>query len=179
MIYIDCDGVIFDSEKLLFNKEYYKLEKQGLIKNEEDKINYIKNINWDTLLNNSEIINNSIEILKKLKYEFSILTKVHSLKNEGVAKIKIFRKYGIKNDIVLVPYTVNKNDVVNPINNILIDDTVNNLNLWRDNGGISIYFNKDNLDIDGWNVLNTEYIKIYDLNSLNNIKKLIKIYKCN
>ena len=40
-LYIDCDGVIFDSEKLIFNEDYYKLENNGLIKTEEDKIKYV------------------------------------------------------------------------------------------------------------------------------------------
>ena len=91
----------------------------------------------------------------------------------------MFRELGIENEIILVPYTVGKQDVVSSKNSILIDDTVRNLDLWKNDGGISIYFNKDNLDIDGWNIENLEYPKICNLNELNNIKKLIKTYNCN
>lgn len=178
-IYIDCDGVIIDSEKLLFGEEYYEQKRKGYIKSEKDKIKYVQNVDWSKLLKESEIINDSINILKSIKYDFTILTKIHSLTNEGVAKIKMFRELGIKNEIILVPYTVGKQDVVSAKNSILIDDTIRNLDLWKSNGGISIYFNKDNLDIDGWNIENSEYPKICNLNELNNIKKLIKSYNCN
>lgn len=178
-MYIDCDGVIIDSEKLLFGEEYYEQKRKGFIKSEEDKIKYVQNVDWSKLLKESEIINDSINILKSIKYDFSILTKIHSLTNEGAAKIKMFRELGIKNEIILVPYTVGKQDVVSAKNCILIDDTVRNLDLWKSSGGISIYFNKDNLDIDGWNMTNLEYPKICNLNELNNIKKLIKTYNCN
>ena len=178
-IYIDCDGVIIDSEKLLFGEEYYEKNIKGYIKSEKDKIKYVQNVDWSKLLKESEIINDSINILKSIKYDFAILTKIHSLTNEGDAKIKMFRELGIKNEIILVPYTVGKQDVVSAKNSILIDDTVRNLDLWKNDGGISIYFNKDNLDIDGWNIENSEYPKICNLNELNNIKKLIKTYNCN
>lgn len=178
-IYIDCDGVIIDSEKLLFGEEYYEQKSKGFIKSEEDKIKYVQNVDWSKLLKDSEIINDSINILKSIKCDFSILTKIHSLTNEGAAKIKMFRGLGIKNEIILVPYTVGKQDVVLSKNNILIDDTVRNLDLWKSSGGIPIYFNKDNLDTDGWNMTNLEYPKICNLNELNNIKKLIKTYNCN
>lgn len=178
-IYIDCDGVIIDSEKLLFDNAFSEQEKKGLIKNEEDKIKYIQNIDWYKILNECNVINNAIDILKSLKYDFSILTKIHSMENEAVAKIKRFRELGITNEIILSPYTVNKEDLVPATNNVLVDDTVRNLDLWKKSGGIPIFFNKDNLDIDGWNNQNIEYPKISNLNELNNIKKLIKKYKCN
>ena len=178
-IYIDFDGVIINSERLLFDNNFFEQEKKGLIKCEEDKIKYIQNINWFKILNECEIINNSIDILKNLKHNFSILTKIHSMENEAVAKIKKIRELGIINEIILSPYTVNKEDLVPAKNNVLVDDTVRNLDLWKNSGGIPIFFNKDNLDIDGWNIKNIEYPKISNLNELNNIKKLIKTYNCN
>jgi len=51
MIYVDFDGVIFESESLLF-EGYRKLE----VKSESIKLKYIQNIDWNNILDNSEII---------------------------------------------------------------------------------------------------------------------------
>ena len=175
-LYIDCDGVIFDSEKLLFNEEYYGLKSLGKITCEKDKVEFIKNSDWNKILRESEIINNSINILKSLR-DFIILTKVNSLENEAVEKIKRFRELGIDNDIIFVPHSVKKTDVVDSFGNILIDDTIHNLDDWYNCGGIPIFFNKDNKDIDGWNRINIKYRKISSLDEVHNIKKLIYEYK--
>ena len=58
--YVDCDGVILDSEIWLFDEEYMSLN----IKTEEEKIKYIQKKNWNEILKKSEIINNAVEILK-------------------------------------------------------------------------------------------------------------------
>lgn len=163
--YVDCDGVIFDSEVWLFDEEYRSLK----IKTEEEKIKYIQTKDWNEILNKSEIINDAINILKELK-DVAILTKVHSMENEGAAKINFLRSLGIKNEIILAPFTVKKTDVVDPIGNILIDDTIHNLDDWKEKGGIPIFFNKDNLDIDGWGKINKEYIKIKSLEYLKKIR---------
>ena len=52
--------------------------------------------------------------------------------------------------------------------NILIDDKVYNLDEWVDNGGIGIFFNKDNLDYDVRGNENTKYKKINSLDILYN-----------
>lgn len=163
--YIDCDGVVFDSEIWLFDDEYRSLK----IKDEPSKIKYIQAKDWDKILKKSEVINDAINILKELR-DFAILTKVHSMENEGVAKIKLFRSLDIKNEIILVPYTLQKTDVVDPLGNILVDDTIHNLDDWAHLGGIPIYFNKDNLDMDGWGKVNSKYPKIKSLDCLRYIK---------
>lgn len=53
-------------------------------------------------------------------------------------------------------------------NNILVDDALFNLDAWVSCGGIPLYFNKDNSDIDSWGIENTKYQKI---KTLSNIKK--------
>jgi len=163
--YVDCDGVVFDSEIWLFDEEYINLK----IKTEVEKIKYIQKKNWDEVLKKSKDINEAIKILKELK-DVAILTKVHSMENEGVAKIKLFRSLDVKNEIILCPFTVKKTDVVDPEGNILVDDTIHNLDDWKQKGGIPIFFNKDNLDIDGWGKINKEYTKIKSLDYLRNIK---------
>lgn len=162
--YVDCDGVIFNSEVLLFDDEYRSLK----IDNELDKIKYIQKKDWNQILRKSEIINDAINILKELK-DVAILTKVHSMKNEGVAKIKILRELDIKNEIILCPYTLKKTDVVESLGNILVDDTIHNLDDWKEKGGVPIFFNKDYLDVDGWGKENTKYPKIKSLDYLKKI----------
>lgn len=163
--YVDCDGVIFDSEIWLFDEEYRSLK----IKNEIDKIKYIQNKNWDEILRKSEVINDAINILKELR-DVAILTKVHSMENEGVAKIRLFRSLDVKSEIILVPYPLKKSEVVDPKGNILIDDTIHNLDDWKKGGGIPIYFNKDNEDIDNWGNVNRTYAKVNSLEYLRYIK---------
>jgi len=159
--YVDCDGVIFDSEILLFDEEYRKL-KQEIGFNKEK---YIQQKNWDLILRKSEIINEAINILKELK-DVIILTKVNSLENEAVSKIRIFRELEIKNDIILVPYNLKKTDIVEAEGNILVDDTIHNLDDWKKCNGIPIFFNKDYGDIDGWGNINKNYPKIKSLEYL-------------
>lgn len=161
-IYVDFDGVIFDTETLLFDENYYKAK----LEPDFDKEKYVQNLDWHNMILKSEEINNSITILKELKKEITILTKINTLYNEGCAKIKVLRDLGIKSDIILVPFNLKKTDVVNAKNNILIDDTVHNLDDWENYGGIPIFFNKDNKDIDNWDNINTKYKKIKSLEYL-------------
>lgn len=163
--YVDFDGVIFDSLCLLFDEEYESLK----ITNEEAKTNYIQSKDWNLILEKSEIINDAVNILKELK-DVAILTKVNSLENEAEAKIRKIRSLGLENEIILSPYTVNKTDVVNPVGNILVDDTLSVLDDWNEKGGISIFFNKDNLDFDGRGTVNKNYPKITSLEYLKDIK---------
>lgn len=130
---------------------------------------YIQEINWKETLSKAEVINDSINILKELKKEITILTKINTLDNEGIAKINFLREHGIKNDVILVPFNLKKTDVVNARNNLLIDDTVHNLDDWNGMGGIPIFFNKDDLDMDNWFNTNTKYKKIKCLDYLKTI----------
>lgn len=163
--YIDFDGVIMDTEDLLFYF-YRKMKEKGV---KLDKLKYIQNFDWDVLLNEAKDIDDAIEVLKTMK-DAAILTKIHSMENEGCAKVKFLREHGVKNEIILVPYQLKKVELVNPFGNILIDDNISNLNEWHNKGGIPIYFNKDNLDVDTWGITNEIYPKIKSLKQLNNIK---------
>ena len=90
MLYIDFDGVILDTEPLLF-EEWRKNPNRHLL-SESEKIKYMKKNNWNYIINNSDIINNTIYYLKQMNSSDSyILTKVHSLQNESVEKIKRLR----------------------------------------------------------------------------------------
>lgn len=158
ILYIDFDQVVLATEDILFI-EYNEKKKQGI---HLDKQKYLEDFNWDWLVFNSEIIANSLEVLRTIP-EAKILTKVHSLK-EASAKIKFLRTEELPNEIILVPGNHKKIDLVQAKNNILVDDAVHNLDAWSSAGGISYYFNKDNSDIDSWGITNTKYPKIRTLN---------------
>lgn len=158
ILYIDFDQVVLATEDILF-VEYNEKKKQGIYL---DKQKYLEDFNWDWLVFNSEIIANSLEVLRTIP-EAKILTKVHSLK-EASAKIKFLRIKELPNEIILVPGNHKKIDLVQAKDNILVDDAVHNLDAWSSAGGISYYFNKDNSDIDSWGITNTKYPKIKTLN---------------
>ena len=165
MLFIDFDGVILDTEPLLF-EEWRKNPNSNNLSTME-KIRYIQTSNWKKIINYSEIINDSIYYLKQLDSSTSsILTKVHSLENEANEKIIWLRSKGIKQNIILVPYVFKKADIVDAKNNILVDDCLKNLEEWENCGGIPIFFDMDNDNIDSWNQENKQgYQKVLTLES--------------
>lgn len=162
MIYIDFDGVILDTEDVMF-EEWHKKPNIHLL-TEEDKIRYLQELDWDYLISISEPINNSIELLNRMDpSKTAILTKIHSLK-EGAAKIRWAKKNNIKQSIILVPHTLKKSDVVDANNNLLIDDYLKNLDEWISCGGNAILFDKNSTGYDTWGQFNYKgYRSIKDL----------------
>ena len=159
-IYIDFDGVILDTDTTIDN----------IIKDTNvDKKEYIRTCNWDNLLNNTDVISNSIKYLRESKLDINLLSKISSM-NEGIAKVRYLRDNEVFTNIHLVPTQVSKSDMVRPEGNILIDDKVYNLDEWSSKGGISVFFNKNNNDIDIYGKANTKYKKINDLSILLNNK---------
>lgn len=136
--YIDCDGVILDTETGLFDEYHNLKETNPNIK----RLQYLQQLDWQEWIRNAKIINNAVDILKEHHFsEMDILTKVHSL-NEGLAKIEYFREIGIKNNIILVPNYISKSSVVNAQNHLLVDDSIKVLDDWSSHNGISLFFNK-------------------------------------
>ncbi len=163
MTYIDFDDVIMDTYQAVFG-DYQKTDANGEF---IDDILHVKNKDWNKVLKESLIINNSIDIIKSLDInKVSILTRVHSLTNEGSNKIKFLRELGVKCPIILVPYDLKKIDIVPVEGNILIDDLLFNLDEWNEAGGISIFFNKNNDNKDGFGIENTKYRKVNSLEFL-------------
>lgn len=156
-IYIDFDGVILDTDVLL-DKDFSKVSNIS-------RSDFVKNYDWDKLVNSSDIINNSVYNLKNTKYDVGILSKISSIK-EGVAKVKYLRKNKVLANIHLVPTELAKSDIVEAKGNILIDDKLYNLDEWNKNGGISIFFNKNNNNFDIRGNENTRYKKICNLDLL-------------
>ena len=166
MTYIDFDGVILDTDELLF-EEWRKLPNRDLLP-EREKIKYIQKANWEYILYNSDIINDSIYYLKQMNPKTTfILTKVHSLTNEASAKIKWLREQGVQQNALIVPYDLNKNLVGIAKGNILVDDCLKNLNDWVKNGGYPILFDIDDDGYDSWNKPNINgYQKVMSLKDI-------------
>ena len=166
MLYIDFDGVILNTEPLLF-EEWNKLPNKHLL-NEDDKIKYVHDANWYTIIKNAEIINDSIYYLNNMDpTKTFILTKIHS-QDEGVEKVLWLRKNGVKQSVILVPYKVRKIDMVDALGNTLVDDSLRNLKEWKREGGYPIFFDLDDDDFDSWLQYNEEGFK--KTLSLSNIK---------
>lgn len=154
MLYIDFDGVILDTEVLLF-EEWRRNPNRHLL-SEEVKIKYIQDSNWNYVLNNSSIINDSIYYLKQMDPNISfILTKIHSFK-EGNEKIKWLLKNNIKQKVILVPYYLKKTDMVSAKDNILVDDCLKNLKEWSDSLGHGVFYDMNDDNIDSWNQPNVD-----------------------
>ena len=134
--YIDCDGVLLNTEELLY-RDYNIARRTNPNLSMKD---YLYTINWDALLDEAKPINNSLSILKQYPTEdVMILTKVFTLK-EGDSKIRYFRKHQVENNIILVPNYLEKSEVVEAKGNILVDDSIKNLQDWDNHEGYSIYF---------------------------------------
>lgn len=163
MVYIDFDGVILDTEELLF-KEWRKNPNHSLLP-EKSKIRYIQEVDWEFILNHSDMIHDSIYYLKNMDPKDSaILTKIHSLTNEGVAKVNWIRSHDILQNVILVPYPLKKCDMVDANGNILVDDSLKNLDDWSKCNGTPIFFDMDDDNYDSWDRFNVKgYEKVLSL----------------
>lgn len=165
-IYVDFDGVILDTDYIL-DIEYSKVK-------DVKRNDFVKNYDWEKLVNNATIINNSLYNLKNSKYDTYILSKISSM-NEAIAKVRYLRDSDVFTNIHFVPTQISKSDVVSARGNILIDDKIYNLEQWEEKGGIPIFFNKNNNDYDVRGKKNIKYKKIFNLDILtdDNIDKFI------
>ena len=152
MRYIDLDGVILDTEDIIFNKMLFDCKNL----NEDFIFPYVVNINWAYILKNAKVINDSINILNSMDpIESAILTRVHS-NQEADAKINYFKSIDVKQEVIPVFYPYKKNDIVDAKNNILIDDCLRNLRQWTMDGGYPMFFDKNANGIDSWDEYNVK-----------------------
>ncbi len=141
-LYIDFDGVILDTIKVT----YEMIEKLGLGTPEEVKEFYY-NLDWNHLIKQTPEINDSINCIRKIMnsnlFDVKVLTHIISY-NEGLGKIEYLKSKIPELEVILVPKQINKADMVNPKDAILVDDFLGNLDLWHDKGGISVKFSDGN-----------------------------------
>ena len=141
-LYIDFDGVILDTIKVT----YEMIEKLGLGTPEEVSEFYY-NLDWNHLIKQTPEINDSINCIRKIMnsnlFDVKVLTHIISY-NEGLGKIEYLKSKIPELEVILVPKQINKADMVNPKDAILVDDFLGNLDLWHDKGGISVKFSDGN-----------------------------------
>lgn len=137
-LYIDFDGVILDT----LSPIYKIIEEQNII-GEEERKNIFQKYPWKELIENSPVIENSLENIKEIidsdKFNLAILTHVHSLE-EAVIKINYLRKSFKDITIIPCPKEISKTKMVHTKDSILVDDYAGNLREWEKEGGISIRF---------------------------------------
>lgn len=156
-LYLDCDGVILDTISTS-----YKIIKEAGLTTENELKNFYSNICWEKLIIDSGEIDNSISKIKELMVHFDIeiLTHVNS-DNEARVKRKYFGKMLPGINVITVPKKIEKADMVDPKNAILVDDYSPNLEYWKEKGGISVKFSDSGK--------NCPYVVITDLLDLLNL----------
>lgn len=141
-LYIDFDGVILNTIQIMDEM----LIEQGLIGdvfNKAIKQEFFLNLDWEDVVSKSTPLQDSISNIKKLKdsnlYEIAILTHVNS-KEETKVKENYLKQFFSDLLVIPVTYPTPKYQVVDCHNAILVDDYMNNLTLWEENGGIPVKF---------------------------------------
>lgn len=147
-LYIDFDGVILDTITLL----YKEADKEGVSYSDS---NFYINFDYSKILKDEFIINDSINCIQKLiesnKFEVSILTHCHSMK-EASDKVKYIRNHFKDITVIICPKEISKTKMVHTKGAILVDDFAGNLKEWESEGGIPIKFSVD-LNAKGYKVI--------------------------
>lgn len=168
-LYVDFDGVVLNTIDIT-----YKILNDLKLNDTEEIEKFYKNLNWEELLDKCVPINDSINNLKKIiksnLYDVSILSHV-TCENEELAKKRYLDKHIPDLEVVTVDIKLNKCDVVDCKNAILVDDYMGNLNLWHAKGGIAVKFsdkgkNYEYITISSLDMLIDKYREIGDLISL-------------
>ena len=152
-IFIDFDGVILDSEDRMLERKYNLGFHDH--KNKNEFYEYFEYTNshpeeWDYIIKEANPINNSVEIIKELeelKKKIAILTKIHTLYEMKVKTEMLRENLKISCPIFYVPPGIKKHQVVIPNNQLLIDDSKKNIELWIENGGQGLIFDSS-IEID-------------------------------
>jgi len=142
-LYIDCDGVIFNTISVAFKE----MKELGVDLSDEDAItDYFVKCDWDKLIKEGGIINDSIEKIKILSESESfnsVQVATHRCSYlEGVIKTDKFRELIPNVKIVTIPKKIPKHYAVPANGHILIDDARHKIEDWVNAGGIGILFSQ-------------------------------------
>ena len=156
-LYIDFDGVILDTITPVYNLAK-KLNIDVKTQSKEIGLLYSK-IDWETLIEESSELSNSISAIKKLRdskrFNISILTHINSLK-EAKAKIEFINNLFDDLTIIPVPKTCSKTMMTQTKDAILVDDYSGNLREWNSSGGIGVKYTKEKEDCEFLNITSLE-----------------------
>ncbi len=142
-VYIDCDGVIFDSEIQAFKEMHEKNIKKDL-----EITTYFRNADWSFLFQSGGILNDAVNKIQDLSesnmfLELYVLTHVCSFR-EAVFKTETF-DYLLPNiTTITIPKDISKDEVegIQVSNNILVDDSNKKVIRWLSKGGVGVLFNR-------------------------------------
>ena len=141
-LYIDFDGVILDTQ-VEIDKLY---EAHGGVINDAWNNFLANDIDWHKLLNDSKVIDDSLDILRILYNEGRksyIFSRVFSLR-EAQEKINYLRDHNVKTDFVICPGRKNKSEIIIPnTNKLLLEDSNSNVIDWKKNNGSELLFTKN------------------------------------
>lgn len=147
-IFIDCDGVILDSEQRMLERK----EKAGFLNHTSSSefTNYFSLADtidgeWEYIIKNAKSINNSVEIIRELenmKTKIAILTKIHSLKEMKIKVEDLRENRHISAPIFFVPQGIKKHQMIIPDGQLLIDDSKSNIDGWIKFGGAGLLFDE-------------------------------------
>ena len=143
-LYIDCDGVIFNTIKPAFKE----MKEIGIDLSNDDAItDYFRICDWAKLIRLGGPINDSIEKIKELdnSNEFDkVYVATHRCSHvEGVVKSEIFKDLIPNITIFTIPRKIPKHFALKAENNILIDDAKSKIIEWINDGGIGILFTEN------------------------------------
>lgn len=158
-LYIDFDGVILDTITPVYNLAK-KLNLDVKTQTKEVGLLFSK-IDWETLIEESEELSNSINSIKKLKdskmFNISILTHINSLK-EAKAKIEFINNLFDDLTIIPVPKSCSKTMMTQTKDAILVDDYSGNLREWEKSGGIGVKYTKEKEECEFINITSLEQL---------------------
>ena len=140
-LYIDCDGVIFNTIEIAF----LEMKELGVdIKDQDAITNYFKECDWDKLITLGGTINDSIEKIKIIIEENSfnyVAVATHRCSYiEGVIKTNRFKELIPHLKIITIPKKIGKHFAIPANGNLLIDDALDKIIDWTNHGGIGILF---------------------------------------
>lgn len=170
ILYLDCDGVIFNT----IQEGYNMMQEINMdIHNRAHANFFFQTVDWNVLIYRAGILKNSILKIKNIinsnEYrDVIIVTKLSGNEYEEKIKRIILGKLLPNTKVITLKINENKDEVVDSINNILVDDDINNTLRFRKKG-IGLHFVSHNP--------NYELDEIDDLDNIQetaSVKRLLK-----
>lgn len=142
-LYVDYDGVLFDTITYAF----LEMKRLGIdITNQDEITEYFKKVNWNYLIEQGGILNDSIQKLEILmdSQEFErVEVATHRCSyNEGVVKTNDLKTRIPNLKVTTIPKKIGKHYALKAQDNILIDDDKEKIINWINDGGIGILFSQ-------------------------------------
>ena len=178
-LYIDCDGVIFDTIIVAFSD----MELLGIDTKDDLMITkYFQNIDWINLINRSGQINDSckkiIELANSNIFNNVAVATHHCSYNEGKMKKIKFNELLPNIQVFNIPKKIEKHFALKANKNILVDDSLKKINGWINAEGYGVLFKKD-VDTLIYPTNDAPYFITNDLSDLKIINDYINEYEKN